>query len=304
VVSDAIRLMRPIAADQLVTVRLDPGRTPDLYASANHQRLEQVLINLVSNAIKYNHAGGSVTIGWNRGGPGAVLITVRDTCGGIAADVQAKLFAPFERLGAERGRIEGTGLGLAISHQLSEAMGGNLALQATGPDGSTFVVKLPAAKPRDLAREPAGAAGAGEPVPDLRHIKVLSVDDNLANLALVTQLLRRAQAPDPLKAVQGQLGLQLASIHQPDLILLDRHLPDMRGDELLDRLRTDPRTAGIPVIVISADVMPEHISAMKKAGAAAFLAKPIDVDAFWAATRLALHQKGRNHGKTSAPAAR
>ncbi|MDX6236920.1 MAG: hypothetical protein QOG10_1735 [Kribbellaceae bacterium] len=301
VVTDAIRLMRPIAADQLVTVQLDPGRFPDLYASANHQRLEQILINLVSNAIKYNHAGGSVTLGWDRGGPGEVLITVRDTCGGIATDVQAKLFAPFERLGAELGRIEGTGLGLAISHQLSQAMGGSLALQETGPDGSIFVVKLPAAKPRDMAREP---AGAGEPAPDLRDIKVLAVDDNLANLALVTQLLRRAQAPDPLEAVQGQLGLQLASIHQPDLILLDRHLPDMRGDEFLDRLRTDPRTAGIPVIVISADVMPEHISAMTKAGAAAFLAKPIDVKAFWAAIRLALDEKGRKHDATSAPAAR
>jgi signal transduction histidine kinase/CHASE3 domain sensor protein/ActR/RegA family two-component response regulator len=301
VVSDAIRLMRPIAADQLVTVRLDPDRTPNLYASANHQRLEQIVINLVSNAIKYNHPGGSVTIGWHRGGPSEVLITVRDTCGGIATDVQAKLFAPFERLGAERGRIEGTGLGLAISHQLSQAMGGSLALEETGPEGSVFVVSLPAAKPRDVAHEPAGAA---EAVPDLLDIKVLTIDDNLANLALVTQLLRRAHAPDPLKAVQGRLGLQLASIHQPDLILLDRHLPDMRGDELLDRLRTDPRTAGIPVIVISADVMPEHISAMKKAGAAAFLAKPIDVEAFWAAIRLALDEKGRKHDETSAPAAR
>ena len=117
---------------------------------------------------------------------------------------------------------------------------------------------------------------------------VLYVEDNLANLSLVEELLRRADAPAPLSAVQGRLGLELAFVHQPDLILLDRHLPDMPGEEVLDQLRADPRTAGIPVIVISADVMPGRGSALRNAGAVAFLTKPIDVEAFWGAVGTAL----------------
>jgi CheY-like chemotaxis protein len=95
----------------------------------------------------------------------------------------------------------------------------------------------------------------------------------------------------PLSAVHGRLGLELALVHQPDLILLDRHLPDMPGEEVLDRLRADPRTAGIPVIVISADAMPGRSAALRDAGAVAFLTKPIDVEAFWGALSAALGER-------------
>jgi len=295
VVEDAVRLMRPIAVAGGIDVRIDPDSTAEAYVSADHQRLKQVLINLVSNGIKYNRAGGSVTIGWALEQSERVTVRVRDTGPGIPARKLHHLFTPFERLGAEQTVVEGTGLGLALSHRLVQAMDGTLMLESTGPEGSTFVAQLPAAeRPSRQAEAPTDQpAVAEEPLPDLRDVTVLYVEDNLANLSLVEELLRRAEAPAPLSAVQGSLGLELATVHQPDLILLDRHLPDMAGEEVLDQLRADPRTAGIPVIVISADVMPGRGSALRDAGAVAFLTKPIDVEAFWGALSTALGEKRR-----------
>jgi signal transduction histidine kinase/CHASE3 domain sensor protein len=290
VVVEAVRLMRPIAVDAGITVEIDRDSTTEVYISADHQRLKQVLINLVSNGIKYNHEGGTVTLGWVHVEPGQVALSVRDTGPGISPRKIHHLFTPFERLGAEQTVVEGTGLGLALSHRLVQAMGGSLTLESTGPDGSTFVAQLPEAeRPGHQAMEsPDQLEFADAPPPDLADVSMLYVEDNLANLSLVEELLRRADAPPPLSAVQGRLGLELAVVHQPDLILLDRHLPDMTGEEVLDQLRADPRTAGIPVIVISADVMPGRGSALRDAGAVAFLTKPIDVEAFWGAVSTAL----------------
>jgi signal transduction histidine kinase/CHASE3 domain sensor protein len=289
VVVEAVRLMRPIAVDAGITVEIDSDSTTEVYVSADHQRLKQVLINLVSNGIKYNREGGTVTLGWVHTGPGQVELQVRDTGPGIPPRKLHHLFTPFARLGAEQTVVEGTGLGLALSHRLVQAMGGTLALESTGPDGSTFVAQLPEAeRPGKQAMAPSDQLESGGPLPDLRDVTVLCVEDNLANFSLIEELLRRAEAPAPLSAVQGRLGLELAVVHHPDLILLDRHLPDMTGEEVLDQLRADPRTAGIPVIVISADVMPGRVSALRDAGAVAFLTKPIDVEAFWGAVSTAL----------------
>ncbi|HYU85838.1 MAG TPA: ATP-binding protein, partial [Kribbellaceae bacterium] len=293
VVDDAVHLMKPIADDTGVTVDVLPCDT-DVYVEADHQRLKQVLINLVSNGIKYNRRGGSVTVGWHRYGSGRVAIEVADTGAGIAPHRLPDLFTPFERLGAEQTTVEGTGLGLALSHRLTQAMSGGLTLASTGPEGSTFVAELPEAE-GVVAHPPPAPAGedvtVAEPPPDLSDVTVLYVEDNLANLSLVEELLRRADAPPPLSAVQGSLGLELAQVHSPDLILLDRHLPDMRGEDVLAQLRADPRTADIPVVVISADVMPGRGTALRDAGATAFLTKPIDVEAFWGAISTAVRER-------------
>ena len=289
VADDAVRMMRPIAAEHGIAVGLRPDGPREVHVDADQQRLKQLLVNLISNGIKYNLRGGSVHVGWSQLAADRVEIEVADTGHGIAAHKLPELFTPFERLGAEQTPVEGTGLGLALSHRLAQAMNGELLLASTGAEGSRFVVTLPGAEAPcapPAADEP-GTGSAAAP-PDLHDVRMLYVEDNLANLSLIEELVRRAQAPAPLTAVQGRLGIELAQVHQPDLILLDRHLPDMRGDDVLQRLRADPRTASIPVIVISADVMPGRGSALRDAGAVAFLTKPVDVEAFWSAVRIAL----------------
>jgi CheY-like chemotaxis protein len=209
-----------------------------------------------------------------------VRVVVRDEGRGIAPGQRDQLFVPFARLGAELAGIEGTGLGLALSQRLAQAMGASLTLAETGPGGSAFAVDLlPATSvlaelPVVAGRWPSAADG-GAPA------TLLYVEDNLANLSLVETILSsRRPSWRLVPALQGRLGLELAAEHAPDVVLLDLHLPDMPGREVLRRLREDARTAATPVVVISADATPSTVDALTALGADAFLTKPLDIRAF------------------------
>ena len=287
-VADAVSLIRPLAAEHDCRLQ-EPETAPGVHVRADRQRLAQVLLNLVSNAIKYNRPGGSVRIsvaaagGDAEGKGGRVRISVHDTGWGIPAADMECLFVPFARLGAEQRGVEGTGLGLALSKRLAEAMGGSLTAESTEGVGSTFTLELPAhADPLDAL---AHAARAVEESPGAeraprRKATVLYIEDNLANLALIETLL--ASRPDVtlLTAMQGGMGMFLAWEHDPDLILLDLHLPDVQGDEVLRRLRADARTARTPVMMISADAIPGRIQRLREQGADEYLTKPLDLDRF------------------------
>jgi CheY-like chemotaxis protein len=205
-------------------------------------------------------------------------VRVEDGGRGIPADRADQLFTPFARLGAEQTEVEGTGLGLALSRRLCEAMGGALTLEASGPAGSVFRIELGGAESPLRALEDTGTFR----VPDAPHREatLLYVEDNLANLSLVETILLSRPGWRTVPALQGQLGVELAREHLPDLVLLDLHLPDLPGDEVLRRLRADPRTAGIPVVIVSADATPGSVERLRQAGADAYLTKPLDVDEF------------------------
>ena len=284
-VREALDMVRPLAQARGVALTEAPTAAADRYVRADRQRLVQVLLNLLSNAVKYNREGGAVRIDAAVVSDAAagerVRVRVHDEGSGIAPDQRDQLFVPFARLGAERTGVEGTGLGLALSQRLAHAMGGALALEASGPGGSVFAVELPAAED-PLAGAPAlGAAavrtadGAGTPA------TLLYVEDNLANLTLVESVLLRSR-PEwrVIPALQGRLGVALAREHAPDLVLLDLHLPDLHGAEVLAELRADARTAATPVVVVSADATPRTVEALAAAGADAFLTKPLDVRQF------------------------
>jgi CheY-like chemotaxis protein len=113
--------------------------------------------------------------------------------------------------------------------------------------------------------------------PSGKHRSLLYIEDNLANLTLVQRIAAERDGIEIIPAMQGRLGLELAREHRPALILLDLHLPDITGDEVLQRLRDDPTTASIPVVIVSADATPGHIQRLLNAGALTYLTKPIDV---------------------------
>ncbi|MGH7506491.1 MAG: ATP-binding response regulator, partial [Longimicrobiales bacterium] len=213
---------------------------------------------------------------------------VRDTGPGIAADKLEQLFVPFARLGAEQSEVEGTGLGLALSKRLVEAMGGQLNVTSQVGIGTTFTIDLPKAD-SPLERMALEAEATVSPAPSTRRaVTVLYVEDNLANLALIETILLMRPNVTLISALQGQLGLDLAWEHEPDVILLDLHLPDVPGQEVLRRLRVDQRTRATPVIVISADATDVRIDTLARMGAQAYLTKPLDVDRFLATLDAAL----------------
>jgi CheY-like chemotaxis protein len=277
IVSAAVTLAAPMAERAGTPIILEPA-PPERFVTADRQRLLQILLNLLSNAIKYNRPSGTITV---RGevGDDRIRLYVADQGHGIAVDQLHRLFEPFDRLGKEQTDIEGTGVGLTLARGLAERMNGSLDLHATGDAGSTFVLELPAAQPP----APAGAAaGDGHrSIIDLDRrvepLTVLYVEDNLSNLRLVESVLQRLPAVRLLTAMQGRLGYELAVDQQPDLILLDVHLPDIDGGEVLRLLRADPATAGTTIVFLSADATPRHVERLLAAGADAYLTKPFQV---------------------------
>jgi PAS domain S-box-containing protein len=276
VLGDAVDLARPLAEHRDVGVTVDTTSCPPgTYVQADRQRLLQVLLNLLSNATKYNNRTGRVEVSVARTEDGRAEISVTDTGPGIRSEDIDRVFAPFDRIGAEHTGVEGTGVGLTLSKHLVERMGGEIEVQSTVAVGSTFAVRLPLTDPPVDLESVVPARGEA---PALRGaLRILHVEDNLANLALVEQILARHQEVELIAATLGGMALELARRHRPDVILLDLHLPDMSGIDVLGRLRADPVTTEIPVVVVSADATADRLERLETARVAAYLTKPIDV---------------------------
>jgi signal transduction histidine kinase/CheY-like chemotaxis protein len=287
---EVLALMAPLAEVQNVT--LHQQLPADCQVLADRLRLKQVLLNLVSNAIKYHRPGGQV---WLELGPAVKAdhwrVQVRDDGPGIPVERQGGLFQPFNRLGAEQGPIEGTGIGLSLSRRLVEWMKGEMGLVSDAGQGASFWLELPKAVP-ERATPSEGASTAlmtpadrsvvdglpfGQAEAVLPRSTVLYVEDNPANLELMTQIMARHDRVHFIAAPTGQLGLELAWAHKPDLILLDIHLPDIDGYTVLERLRQDERTAATPVVAVTANAMPSDAERIRRAGFDHYLPKPIQV---------------------------
>jgi PAS domain S-box-containing protein len=282
VLQEALGLVRPLAAARGIRLAEAYDPASDGYVRADRQRLVQVLLNLLSNAVKYNRPGGQVLLssGLDEENPRRVCVWVEDTGTGIDGERRHELFVPFARLGAERTEVEGTGLGLALSRRLVEAMGGALTLERSTPGGSTFRVELASADdPVDAAA--VLAATSEFAVPQFgATATILYIEDNLANLSLIEQILEARPEWRLVPALQGRLGIDLAREHMPDVVLLDLHLPDIPGEEVLRELRAAPGTAQTPIIVISADATPKTVERLLAAGANGYLTKPLKVRHF------------------------
>lgn len=278
VVGETLELLRPLAAEAGITLLSDPI-DDHVFVRADRQRLKQVLLNLLSNAVKFNRRDGSVTVRCEAATEDRLRISVTDEGPGIPPELAGRLFVPFERLGADKEGIQGTGLGLALSKGLVEAMGGTIGVESTPGIGSTFGVELSRAEPEAFVRGiddfSAAEAGSSEGPSTL-----LYVEDNSANFKLIERALTHRPNVRLVWAIQGSIGVELARQNQPDVVLLDLNLPDIPGDEVLRLLRADPRTAQIPVVVLSADATPGQIRKLLGAGAVDYLTKPLEVRRF------------------------
>ena len=273
-------LAHPLAAERSIALDMPGDGATGASVRADRHRLKQVLLNLLSNAIKFNHAGGRVAVLVSSTSATRVRIAVSDTGPGLSPEQVSRLFAPFERLDATNKGIEGTGLGLTLCRGLVSQMGGTIGVDSTQGQGATFwvelsmaevtsptIVEVPADTPHDVT---------GQPAPCL----VLHIEDNSTNLLLIERLLATRTGVTVMAAMQGRLGLDLAREHKPGLILLDLNLPDTHGLEVLRSLAADARTAGIPVVIVSAAATPGQTRRARALGARAVLAKPLEVAQF------------------------
>jgi len=277
-VREAQTLVLPLAQQREVSLSIAPMQ--GLVVRADRLRLKQVLLNLLSNAVKYNRPGGTVQVEALAQDMFTVRIRVHDSGIGITAQNLPQLFQPFSRVSGTN--AEGTGIGLSISQRLVAMMGGRIGVNSTPGVGSEFWVELPSDRladpppPRLSAPE---MAGTPPPRPG-RHARVLYVEDNPANLKLVEQIVQRHANVELLMAPSGGLGLDLARSHLPELLLLDIHLPDIDGFQVLARLRADAQTRHIPVVAVTAQAMPDDVKRVMAAGFDGYLAKPLDLASF------------------------
>jgi PAS domain S-box-containing protein len=283
---EVIDSIRPQLEAKNLSMRFVDSPYNNFSVRSDRQRLKQVLINLLNNAVKYNTENGSITIEIRPFGSGSketklLRISITDTGKGISEQNLKKLFVPFERIGAERTNTEGTGLGLTVVKKLTEAMGGRVGVESTEGNGSTFWVELPAVENQlEQALKSGTLSAKPSDVAETSGV-ILYVEDNDSNVDLVKQILEEKRPGIQLIATTyGLRALDLALEHNPGLVLLDLNLPDIQGDEVLKRLKSDKRTTHIPVIMLSADAMPRQVSKLLKAGANEYLTKPIDVITF------------------------
>lgn len=249
-----------------------------LSADASHvrgdaTRVKQILTNLLSNAVKYNVDGGHIRVS-SRVRNDRVELMVADTGLGMSTQQMTSLFQPFNRLGQELSSTEGIGIGLVISRRLAELMGGDLSAASDVGRGSLFILFLPLASPEEAAaQQPALAADRS----DYHHRRVHYVEDNETNVEVMRGMLTQRPQLDLQVSGNGLDGLTAIRAQRPDVLLLDMHLPDISGLELLHHLKLDPETRDIPVIVVSADALPTQIEEALQAGAHRYLTKPVNV---------------------------
>jgi PAS domain S-box-containing protein len=281
VLSDCRGMIEPLALKSGIGLTL-PRFDDTPFIKADRTRVKQVLINLLSNAIKYNRAGGTVEVFCTVNATNRTRISVRDTGNGLPPEKLAQLFQPFNRLGQESGSEEGTGIGLVVSKRLVELMGGDIGVESTVGVGSVFWIELHSTRAPRLA---AALTELTALVPAPPHTgrpthTLLCVEDNPANLLLVEKLLERRPDISLLVARDGIRGIEMARAARPDVILMDINLPGISGLIALGVLASNPETAGIPVIALSANAMPEDIERGLAAGFFRYLTKPIKVTKF------------------------
>ncbi len=277
---EILNLVAPLAMDKEVSL-IDGMNiaTGSLIVHADRARLRQVLLNLVSNGLKYNQPGGKVIIRHQVQDDDRVRIFVNDTGIGIEDHQKDRLFQPFEKSHFEDSGVDGAGVGLSISKKLIELMGGSIDFESKVGEGSSFFIDLKIAKDTTQSKSE-GLDNFSIEKEEEGEFKVLYVEDNRANLELVESVLAMRKSVRLFSASQALLGIELARTHRPDLILMDINLPEMDGVTAMRILKDDLRTQNIPVVALSADAMQSDINNALKEGFTHYFTKPINIKNF------------------------
>ncbi len=280
---NVIDISTSIAEKKRVSLHFNTEGEEHYFVYADHLRLRQVFLNIISNAIKYNREGGSVEISLSNRGKDKIRINFKDTGLGIPEEKYSALFVAFDRLGAERFEAEGTGIGLTISRELLHLMNGEIDFDSTLGEGSTFFVDLIRSSNQPDRPDMGGVdtvITANDDSNSKDKVRVLYIEDNEKNMHLMRHILRFRPNIDLLEANDALTGLDLAIIKNPDIILLDLNLPGMDGMTAFSRLSTFPETCSIPVIALTANAMKHDKEKAMKMGFKDYITKPIDIAQF------------------------
>jgi PAS domain S-box-containing protein len=294
VLHEALDLVEPPARARAVVLVPPSGTAPGGAGQseadtglvlADATRLRQVLLNLLTNAIKFNRHGGEVRITLAAAGA-RLRLEVADQGEGIAPEQLPRLFQAFERLDMD-GAVEGTGIGLALSRSLVTLMHGSIGVHSTPGEGSVFWLELPRCDA--LAVQAPAPAPAGPRPDSAARYDVLYIEDNEVNQVLMQGMLAHRPAIALRLAALPEEGVAMALARTPDLVLLDIQLPGVDGYEVIRRLRTHPALAGTPVIAVSANAMPSDLAQAHDAGFSGYLTKPLDMQRLLNAVDAALN---------------
>lgn len=278
VIADCLAMLETQALRRNVSLVFSEQSVRGICINADPVRFKQVVINLLSNAIKYNRIGGETRVTCRVGNDGYVRVCVQDTGDGLTAMQLSHLFEPFNRLGKEGSSEDGTGIGLVVTRQLVHLMGGCIGVQSEYGTGSVFWFELPAHDPRDgpfetlMAEQPdddvllQSAAG-------ISH--VLCIEDDPGNIALLEQLMRTRHDIALVIATTGEMGLNMADVSKPDVIIFNTLLPDMHGAGLVRKLKRSATCRHIPLIALTPVVVPGAAHARPLTGCRHCLTVPI-----------------------------
>ncbi len=281
IVDNVFSISQALANEKNISLKYAGLPQEGYFVDIDALRFKQAVLNLISNAIKYNKPNGSVIISYEKLKNGKVRLGVQDTGHGIAQDKIDKLFQPFERFDVDVEQIEGTGIGLTISKKLIESMGGIIGFESVIGEGSFFYIDVPVSdkKPASLEIEiPADSISAS--VETNLKKTVLYIEDIPANIVLVKQILTSRSHIELLSAPNALDGIKIAETHIPDLILMDIHLPGMDGLTAFKKLQALNVTKDIPIIALTADAMDGDIKRALDMGFHSYTTKPIDVSKF------------------------
>jgi PAS domain S-box-containing protein len=281
VLEESFALLSPLAAKSKVTLEMSGDECPDIWS--DRQRLKQIVLNLLSNGIKYNNPEGYVRVSITQVDEN-LKVKVADNGIGIESHYLERVFTPFDRLGSDNAQIEGSGLGLALSKTLVDAMGASLEVSSEYGKGSIFTVTF---KATSIIREELATATQEEDdemfasFGNSNDFRVLLIEDNIVNLRYISKVIDKMDNVALMSAKEGGIGIELARSHNPDLILLDLDLPDINGKDVLKCLRDDIITKDSRIVVMSAETNPHVVEELLRLGANDFVTKPVDVNSLF-----------------------